>query len=223
MYSLKRVGGGDEAGRAAVIGPLVLAIAVYDDEGRKTIKELGVRDSKQLSPRQREELEPHIKKAAVEWEVMTVSASDIDRRRLIESLNAMEARDTVALIGQLKSHPDSIIIDATDSIAENYRHRILHLLAETNVKHQPTRIIAEHKADANYLEVSAASVIAKVERDRAIKELAKQYGDIGSGYPADEKTIAFLKQLKAKGEYPPFVRKSWETIEKIKQTALSDF
>jgi len=90
------------------------------------------------------------------------------------------------------------------------------------------KIVSEHKADRNYPIVSAASIIAKVERDREIAELAKYYGDFGSGYPSDPRTMRFLKQCVEKSyDYPNFVRRSWKPAKKAKsekgsnQTMLS--
>ncbi|WP_457753524.1 ribonuclease HII, partial [Thermococcus sp.] len=80
------------------------------------------------------------------------------------------------------------------------------------------KIIAEHKADAKYLPVSAASILAKVTRDKAIEKLKKQYGEIGSGYPSDPRTRKFLEEYyKEHGEFPPIVRKSWKTLRKIEE------
>ncbi|PVX27610.1 MAG: ribonuclease HII, partial [Candidatus Bathyarchaeum sp.] len=65
--------------------------------------------------------------------------------------------------------------------------------------------------------VSAASIIAKVERDRVISQLKKRYGNLGCGYPSDSKTVKFLEDWATKfGDYPDFVRKSWKTAKRIK-------
>ena len=65
--------------------------------------------------------------------------------------------------------------------------------------------------------VSAASIIAKVERDREIAKLTLKYGDFGSGYLTDEKTMGFLKRLLDRyGDYPSCVRKSWEPARRVK-------
>ncbi|MCW4052950.1 MAG: hypothetical protein NWE78_07070 [Candidatus Bathyarchaeota archaeon] len=79
------------------------------------------------------------------------------------------------------------------------------------------QIVSEHKADAKYPVVSAASIIAKVERDKAIRELREKYGDLGSGYITDAKTVAFLeKWINQFEDYPEFVRKSWKPAKRIK-------
>lgn len=78
-------------------------------------------------------------------------------------------------------------------------------------------LIVETKADERYLPVSAASIIAKVRRDERIEELKKEYGEIGSGYPSDKRTINFLeKWLEEHENFPKFTRKSWKTAQRIK-------
>ncbi|MEM2546048.1 MAG: ribonuclease HII, partial [Candidatus Bathyarchaeia archaeon] len=72
--------------------------------------------------------------------------------------------------------------------------------------------------DRKYPVVSAASIIAKVERDKEIAELRARYGDFGCGYPTDPATIRFLKHCLEKfGEYPDFVRKSWKPAKRVKR------
>jgi ribonuclease HII len=72
-------------------------------------------------------------------------------------------------------------------------------------------------ADRIYPVVSAASILAKVERDREVASLRAKYGDFGSGYLADEKTMSFLKQwLQTHGDYPECVRKSWKPAKQAK-------
>ena len=89
-----------------------------------------------------------------------------------------------------------------------------HIIQKLNFK---IKIVSEHKADVNYPVVSAASIIAKVERDLAIINLQKKHGNIGCGYPHDLCTRNFLRNwLKQNGSYPDFVRKSWKTSKIIK-------
>ena len=89
-------------------------------------------------------------------------------------------------------------------------------------------IIAEYKADDTYPVVGAASIVAKVYRDNVIKELTKEHGPMGCGYPSDPETRAFVENwIKTKKIIPPFVRKSWGTtrniVEEIEQKSLIDF
>ena len=78
------------------------------------------------------------------------------------------------------------------------------------------RVVAENFADRNYPVVSAASILAKVHRDGLIKELHRQYGDFGSGYPSDRKTRQFLEQCyRREGKFPDIVRTGWATVRRI--------
>jgi ribonuclease HII len=107
--------------------------------------------------------------------------------------------------------PDVAYVDASDVLADRFREHIAERLAFE------VKIVSEHKADFKYPVVSAASIIAKVERDKAIQELSEKYGEIGSGYVADPKTIAFLKRwLATHGSYPWFVRKSWKPAKVLR-------
>ena len=76
----------------------------------------------------------------------------------------------------------------------------------------------ENRADARFPVVSAASILAKVRRDLRIKELAAEYGEIGSGYPSDPVTRRFLEAwLKRHGSPPPFARARWGTFARLAQ------
>ena len=80
-----------------------------------------------------------------------------------------------------------------------------------------TVVVSQHKADRTYPIVSAASIIAKVERDRDVGNLRVNYGDFGSGYLTDKKTLCFLRKfLEDNGDYPDCVRQSWKPAIKVK-------
>ena len=99
-----------------------------------------------------------------------------------------------------------MFFDSPDSIEKNFTLRIRNYLSFDCI------IKSEHKADLNYPVVSAASIIAKVERDNEIKKLAEKYGAIGSGYPGDEVTVKFLKNwMEENNSLPDFARNSWDT------------
>ena len=74
-------------------------------------------------------------------------------------------------------------------------------------------IICEHKADINYPACSAASILAKVTREREMDKLKQKYGDIGPGYPANETTQKFIKANFEK--HPEIFRKSWKTFQNL--------
>lgn len=220
----KLICGIDEAGRGPVIGPMVLACAVFDEPGAEELKKLKVRDSKKIARKRREALEPEIKKIAVEFHTVSVSPYEIDKMRKEISLNVIEALYVSKLILKLKTKPDLFIIDAADASPDRYKKKIIDFVREQD-KDFDVPIISEHKADDTYIEVSGASVLAKVERDRSIKKLIGKFGDFGSGYPSDAKTQEFLKNLMLNdGELPDFVRKSWNTVKQSRvQTSLTQW
>ena len=107
--------------------------------------------------------------------------------------------------------PEEVFVDAADTVEHRFGNHIRECLTFK------TRIVSRHKADRDYPVVSAASIIAKVERDREVAALRSQWGDFGSGYLTDDKTIAFLRSLLDKDdEYPSFVRKSWKPAKRVK-------
>lgn len=212
------VAGVDEAGRGAVIGPLVIAGVLLNEEDLPKLKELGVKDSKLLSPQKREKLAIEIKRTVQKYSLTKLSPKKIDtvveNGRKLRRLNWLEAQAMAKVIQALK--PDRVYVDASDVLEHRFKHQILDCLPHS------VELISEHKADRNYPVVSAASIIAKVERDREISELANTYGDFGSGYPSDTKTMNFLTQCLAQSEeYPCFVRKSWKPAKKTKSEKSS--
>lgn len=207
------VAGVDDAGRGSVIGPLVIAGILIREEGISKLVELGVKDSKLLSPHRREVLAPEIKKVVQNYSVLKLSPREIDyvvtNGRKLHRLNRLEAHAMAEVIEILK--PDVAYVDASDVLAERFKQHILDFLSFK------VKIVSEHKADRTYPVVSAASIIAKVTRDSAIAELASIYGDFGSGYPSDPRTMCFLTRcLEGVEEYPEFVRKSWRPAKKTK-------
>lgn len=212
------ISGVDEAGRGPVIGPLVIAGVSIDENDLPKLVDLGVKDSKLLSPQRRETLAIQIKKVALNCHIVWLSPAEIDRvverRRKLYKLNRLEAQAMAKVITILK--PDVVYVDASDILPDRFREHIAE-----NLSFSP-KIICEHKADVNYPIVSAASIIAKVERDRVISKLQKKHGNIGCGYPSDPNTIKFLEVwIRKFGDYPDFVRKSWKTAKRVKIEANS--
>jgi len=210
------IAGVDDAGRGPIIGPLVIAGVLFAEEDLRKLKPLGVKDSKVLSPRRRETLAIEIRRLAVKYHVESLSPAEIDKvvetRRRLHKLNRLEAHTMAKVIEVLK--PDVAYVDASDVIAERFKEHIMEKLPF------PVRIVSEHKADATYPVVSAASIIAKVERDSAIQKLKDRYGDLGSGYVTDPKTLEFLEKWLAKhGSYPEFVRRSWKPAKELRSNA----
>jgi len=207
------IAGVDDAGRGAVIGPLVVAGVLVDEKGLEKIETLGVRDSKTLRPKRREHLAAEILKIVKDHHIVKLSPKDIDRvvetGKKLHRLNRLEAKAMAEVIAHLK--PDVVYVDASDVLPERFSR---HIAEELTFK---VKIISEHKADKTYPVVSAASIVAKVERDRAISVLHERYGEFGSGYASDRRTIEFLERwVKKHNEYPDFVRKSWAPAKRIK-------
>ena len=200
----------DEAGRGPVIGPLVLCGVCFDESKINFLKEIGVRDSKKLSPKKRYQLAKLIIENCQAFEIIVISAKEIDKREIYRiTLNRLEELKMAEIINKLK--PNIIYIDAVDVNEERFGASIKNLL-----QYKPIKIISKHKADDIYPIVSAASIIAKDKRDSIIDELKRKYGDMGSGYPSDKRTTNFIRQwVKKKKNVPDFVRASWETTKKI--------
>ncbi|MEM2796154.1 MAG: ribonuclease HII [Candidatus Hadarchaeales archaeon] len=203
------ISGIDEAGRGPVIGPMMICGVLLKRENIEYLKGLGVRDSKTLTPRKREELAKVIRRISSKYEILRVSPEEIDRARRKEALNELEAEKFALLIDRLR--PDEVYIDSVDPNPERFRARLMRY-----VHHVPAKIVIENFADKKYIPVAAASILAKVERDRTVMMLREKFGDFGSGYPSDPKTIKFLKEWKIRyGKFPDFVRKSWKTLERL--------
>ena len=202
----------DEAGRGSVLGPMVIAGVTVPEKMEKVLERMGVKDSKRLVPNRRTILSRKLKKM-FDYEIIIISAREIDEMRADGiNLNEIEKNAMEELILRLK--PEKAIVDAVDVKAERFQE---NLRKDTGFD-----IIAEHKADDNYIQVSAASIIAKAERDAQIAEINKEFiksGGIGSGYPSDPATKKFLTNY-SYDEMPDFVRRSWNTVSKLNYHGL---
>ena len=209
---LIKILGIDEAGRGSIIGPLVICGLVIDENDEQNLRKIKVKDSKQLTPKKREELAPKIEKIATHTVILRVPACKIDanRKRGI-NLNQIEAIKMAEIINLLE--PDKAIIDSPDFNTNKFRDYLWSKLDNKNIE-----LICENYADENYPVVSAASILAKVDRDRNIEELKRKVGhDFGVGYTHDARTIEFLNKLAEQdgGRLPMFVRHTWDTAERI--------
>jgi len=195
---------------------MVLAGVAIEEEKLGSLQALGVKDSKLLSPTQREVLYDKIIKIVKSYKILVTQPADIDKAVFVNGLNTLEAIKFSQLINALK--PDVAIVDCPSTNIGAYTEELKLLLK------QPTNLRCEHKAE-KYPVVAAASILAKVTRDREIEKMKETYGDCGSGYPADPKTKQFLKENWDK--YPEIFRKSWSTYkaysEGKKQKSLSEF
>lgn len=209
--------GVDEAGKGSVLGPLVIAAVGVSDES--IVADLGVKDSKLLSPKERNRLYFLIRKTC-RIATVSIGPAEIDGIRREMTMNACVARAHAQAIQKLR--PSRAFVDACDVNALRYAEMVKNHLGE------PCEIVSEHHADETYPVVSAASIVAKVTRDRSIRRFCKEYGQIGSGYPSDPVTISWLTDyIRSHPAPPPIARKSWKTVSAIlaqkSQTRLGDF
>lgn len=210
--------GVDEAGKGPVLGPMVVGAVGCE---RETELPAGVRDSKTLSPRRRERLYAEIT-GSFPWAVVEIPASEIDRLRQEMTMNAIVARGHADAVRSLSPAPLTAYLDACDVNEERYASTVAALLGGA------CTVVARHHGDALFPVVSAASIVAKVTRDRAVEALHEEEGDVGSGYPSDPTTIAYLKgYIAVHGVPPACARQSWETVARLmdrrRQTTLGDF
>ncbi|WP_287586405.1 ribonuclease HII [Candidatus Borrarchaeum sp.] len=203
----------DEAGRGAVLGNLVIAGVSFKKTDINELINIGVKDSKKLTPKKREALFPEIMNLCKECKIIEVEPREIDDSvfDIKSNLNLLEIQKMGEIIDALK--PSMVYIDAITSNPKKFTEMLKQHLVYKN-----TTIIAENKADELYPMVAAASIIAKVTRDRAIEALRKEskFQDIGSGYPSDPQTISSLKDWIKNRNIPFFVRKSWHTFVKMR-------
>ena len=197
--------GVEEAGRGPVIGPLVMA-GVMIEEGKEEM--LGeVKDSKLIPHKKRIMLDKHLRNN-FEHDIAIAHPEEIDAalNSTTLNLNWLEAHKQADIINKLK--PDIAIIDCPSANPIKFTDYLRNLLNNKSIK-----LIVEHKADVNYPVCSAASILAKVERENQMDKIKEKYGNTGSGYPSDPKTKEFIK--KQWDKYPEIFRKTWATYKKI--------
>lgn len=206
--------------RGPVIGPLIIAGVTIESSRLRELTDLGVKDSKTLSPARRRFLSDRIRVVVRNSCLIEIQPVEIDHVVLtgkrLRKLNYLEARVMADVIAKLR--PDIAYVDSSDIIPDRFASDISSMLPFE------VRIISEHHADQRYPIVSAASILAKVRRDQVIDELTQAYGDLGSGYPSDPKTIRFLERwFDQHGSYPEFARKSWKTLRRITDRRVRRF
>jgi ribonuclease HII len=173
-YSETKIEAGcDEAGRGCLAGPVVASAVILPDNFKNNL----LNDSKKLTEKQREKLFPLIKKEAVSYGIGIVTCKEIDEINILNaSFLAMHRA-----IDQLKSKPELLLIDGNRFNPYN------------NIKHQC--II---KGDGKFLSIAAASIIAKVTRDKMMEKLSDEYPYYGwknnKGYPTKAHRLAILEK-----------------------------
>lgn len=198
--------GVDEAGRGAVIGPLIMAGVVFkeNDEVFEILSYAGVKDSKLLVPQKRKSLAALIRKTKYRYTTVSLLPSKIDKN----SINKLGITYTTKIIDKLSPHIVYLDVPSSGSGIARYCREIRGMCQD-----QKVIIKGENKMDNTNLVVAAASIIAKEKREEEVHKLHKKYGDFGSGYPADPRTLAWLKERK--DSLPKIVRRKWSTLERI--------
>ncbi len=209
MQVMKLIAGLDEAGRGPVIGPMVIAGVSMREGSERELLRVGVKDSKKLSAKRRNEILPKIMERVENYHIEVVEAEFIDRSRGEMNLNQIEADTMARIIDRL--WPDVAQIGSVDVNPERFRAAISRgALAKSE-------IVSVHHAEDKFPAVAAASILAKTTRDRIIDELRYRWGDFGSGYPSDPKTKQYILDAVVSGELPPIVRRTWITVSEVVQ------
>ena len=199
----------DEAGRGSLLGPIIVAGVCVTKKSISEMVEIGIKDSKLLSPKKRQVLFGHVINVAESICVCRINIEDIDFHVFRNNLNLLEAEAMAITIRNMKS--DKTYVDSCDVNPSRYQRTIKSFLKQNN-----TKLVSMHHADRLSVVVSGASIIAKVIRDSELSKIRIKYGDVGSGYPSDTKTIKFVKEwFRQKNEIPPFARKSWKPAQMI--------
>ncbi|GGJ07275.1 ribonuclease HII [Halobellus salinus] len=217
--------GTDEAGKGPVLGPMVAAAVRARPESIPD----DVDDSKRLSAATRESIAAALRDredVAVAVGVAVVSTARIDAPET--DMNSLTVAGHAEAVAAVATEGDRVVADAGDVDAGRFARRVGDGVAETGTA---VAVHAEHGADATYPLVAAASVVAKVERDARINALDSEYperGPIGSGYPSDPETRAFLRRYVGDtGSLPECARSSWSTADDVlaaaEQSSLSEF
>ena len=180
------IAGVDEVGRGAIAGPMTAACVVLETGDR-----ISVDDSKNMTAHQREHHFDYVKEKAYDWSIVHVNPREIDNNGWQESNKKILEK----AVKELETTPDRIIVDGNIKLDLDIECR--------NVK----------KADSKYLVVGAASILAKVSRDRLMcihREAHKYKWGSNKGYFTPEH-----KELLAKHGASTFHRKSCSPVREV--------
>lgn len=197
--------GVDEAGRGSMLGPLVVAGVQMEQSRIEQLSDMGVKDSKRLSPKSRQILYNKIIDIADDYCIVWAHPRSIDASVRLHRLNRLEAKYMARVVSMLA--PDVSYVDSCDVDPDRFGREISRLSGH--------EVESYHRADSRFAVVSAASILAKVSRDAAVGRLRKIH-DLGSGYPSDRTTVRFVtRYYDAHHSMPSFVRKSWKPVRRI--------
>ena len=207
----------DDAGRGPVIGPMILAGALIDPKDEKELKKLGVKDSKQLTPKRREFLAEKIRERAITFEIEITPPKEIDSTNAEGiNLNTLEAIKVANIINKINkgNQKISVFVDCPSAGIAKWSDTL-----KTKIENLSNlEVSCEHKADQKHVSVSAASILAKSARESEMDKLKKKYGDeIGSGYTSDPLTIKYVGKYAEKYQDEGIFRRTWATWKNAKE------
>ena len=196
----KSIAGVDEVGRGPLAGPVVAAAVILP----RGFFHPEIKDSKLLSPKQRDKLAPLIRENAVCWGLGVVGVAEIDRINILQaSLLAM-----VQALDALKSMPDCLLIDGNQPIPAKLLHE--SRWSVTSAPYQKTII----KGDQLCLSIAAASIVAKVARDEMMVGYDKEFPYYGFAGHKGYGSAAHLEALRRHGP-SPIHRKSFAPVRDL--------
>ncbi|MGE0009817.1 MAG: ribonuclease HII [Candidatus Babeliales bacterium] len=218
----------DDATKCPVIGSIMIAGVVADPATVALWHEKGVKDSKLIARKKRDELAKLIKETAIAFSVRKLKPHMIDNKAL--NLNAWEMLVVCKIVEDLQKQTStelgSVIIDNWEVSEKLFFERFNHLLSkETRAQLDALKVslkrrnlrkvhfIPEHRADENHTIVGAASILAKSASDLEYERLKKRYGNFGSGSPGDPKTRLYV--WKHRHKPTPIIRTSWNTFKTL--------
>ena len=184
----KYIAGLDEAGRGALAGPVCVGAVILPDDNPHLSQTLsGVRDSKQLTPRKRDQLVPRIKDISYSWGIGFASAEEIDAMGIVPATRLAASR----AVEMLACFPHFLLTDFRLELPE--------------LDISQTALV---KGDQRSLSIAAASILAKTARDEFMYKLHDQYPDYGLMRHKGYGTLVHRKAI-AKFGYSPIHRKTF--------------
>lgn len=203
-----------DAGRGAVIGPLIVAGVLFldDKEIIEPLREEGVGTTNKFSEARRVEVMRVIADARRKQMVYRIDPEEIDEAG---SVNDVEIEYSANLINKLR--PTRVVVDTP--VSQDMFEEYTDAIGETTFRSPE---IQDEDDIVAATAVAAAKVVAREIHDEEMARIQKRYGDFGSGFPADKKTKTWLRKWKREhkkdedGElWPDVVRKSWSTLENL--------
>lgn len=214
------IAGIDEAGRGPVLGPMGLSITACDAATKQELSDTGIKDSKTLTAKHRHDYASRIRASCIHaTRQITPHIIDTALFDPSSSLTMLEALESARLITRLskKLESDDTLTKIIIDLPSRNRERYLASLRKHLPKNlRSIELVAEHKADQNHVEVSAASILAKVARDNAIRSFEKKHDlKLGSGYPSDPFTRDAISSYYETLVKHSFIRESWAPARKV--------